>query len=150
MELIDIKGIGPKNLTLLNKLNIYTVEDLINYYPVRYDVLKRSDVDNLEPDMRIIIDGRVESIPLVIRIKSGLNKMNFRLATSDRIFGVSIFNRAFLKQHLSVGTNVIIMGKYDKTKNIITASDVKLGSLGNSTKIEPVYHLTNGLTNKKI
>ena len=41
MELSDIKGIGPKSLTLLNKLNIYSVDDLITYYPVRYDVLKR-------------------------------------------------------------------------------------------------------------
>lgn len=150
MELNDIKGIGPKSLTLLNKLNIYTVEDLINYYPVRYDVLKRTDFADINPDTRIIIDGRVESIPLVIRIKAGLNKMNFRLATNDRIFGISIFNRAFLKQHLSVGTNVIVIGKYDKAKNVITASDIKIGTLGNSTKIEPVYHLTSGLTNKNI
>ena len=150
MELKDVKGIGPKSLVLLNKLNIYTVDDLINYYPVRYDVLKRSDLDNLDPDMKIIIDGRVESIPLVIRIKAGLNKMNFRLATSDRIFGVSIFNRAFMKQHLGIGTNVIVIGKYDKAKNVITASDIKIGSLGNTSKIEAVYHLTNGLTNKNI
>ncbi|MBQ8892644.1 MAG: ATP-dependent DNA helicase RecG [Bacilli bacterium] len=150
MELKDVKGIGPKSLVLLNKLNIYTVTDLIEYYPVRYDVLKRSDVDALDSDMKIIIDGRVESIPLVIRIKAGLNKMNFRLATSDRIFGVSIFNRAFMKQHLGLGTNVIVIGKYDKTKNVITASDIKIGTLGNTPKIESVYHLTNGLTNKNI
>ncbi len=150
MELKDVRGIGPKSLTLLNKLNIYTVDDLINYYPVRYEVLKRSDLDKLDPDMKVIIDGRVESIPLVIRIKAGLNKMNFRLVTNDRIFGVSIFNRAFMKQHLGLGTNVIVIGKYDKAKNVITASDIKLGSLGNTSKIEPVYHLTNGLTNKNI
>ena len=150
MELKDVKGIGPKSLMLLNKLNIYTVDDLITYYPVRYDVLKRTNLDELDSDMRIIVDGRVESIPLIIRIKTGLNKMNFRLATSDRIFGVSIFNRAFLKQHLGVGANVIVIGKYDKAKNVITASDVKLGTLGNTTKIEPVYHLTSGLTNKNL
>ena len=150
MELKDVKGIGPKSLVLLNKLNIYTVNYLIEYYPVRYDVLKRSDLDNLDSDMKIIIDGKVESIPLIIRIKNGLNKMNFRLVTKDRIFGVSIFNRAFMKQHLTLGTNVIIIGKYDKVKNVITASDIKIGSLGNVAKIESVYHLTNGLTNKNI
>ena len=150
MELSDVKGIGPKNLSLLNKLNIYTINDLIEDYPVRYDILKRSDLNNLDKDMRIIIDGKVESIPLIIRIKAGLNKMNFRLVTNDRIFGVSIFNRAFMKQHLSIGTNVIIIGKYDKVKNIITASDIKIGSLGNTPKIEPVYRLTSGLTNKNM
>ena len=34
MNLDDIKGLGPKNLLLLNKLGIYTVEDLINFYPL--------------------------------------------------------------------------------------------------------------------
>ena len=150
MELKDVKGIGIKSLTLLNKLGIYTVYDLITYYPIRYDILKKSDLNNLDPDMKIIVDGRVESIPLIIRIKAGLNKMNFRLATTDRIFGISIFNRAFLKQHLTIGTNVIVIGKYDKSKNVITASDIKLGTLGSKAKIEPVYHLTNGLTNKNI
>ena len=150
MELKDVKGIGSKSLGLLNKLNVMTVEDLITYYPVRYDVLKRTDLENLEPDMKVIVDGKVESIPLVVRIKAGLNKMNFRLASKDRIFGVSIFNRAFMKQYLAIGTNVIVIGKYDKTKNVITASDIKLGTLGNTEKIEPVYRLTNGLTNKNI
>ena len=119
MELKDVKGIGTKSLALLNKLGIYTVNDLITYYPVRYDVLKQTDFNNLSEDMKVIVDGRVESIPLIIRIKAGLNKMNFRLATNDRIFGVSIFNRAFMKQHLSIGSNVIVIGKYDKVKNII-------------------------------
>ena len=150
MELNDVKGIGSKSLALLNKLNIETVEDLITYFPVRYDILKRTDFNNLKEDEKVIIDGRVESIPLVVRIKAGLNKMNFRLVSQNSIFGVSIFNRAFLKQHLAVGTNVIVIGKYDKVKNIITASDIKLGTLGDSVKIEPVYHLTNGLTNKNI
>ena len=150
MELKDVKGIGTKSLALLNKLNIQTVLDLITYYPVRYDILTRSDFDHLDEDMKVIVDGKVESIPLVIRIKMGLNKMNFRLATSDRIFGVSIFNRAFLKQHLGIGTSVIVIGKYDKVKNVITASDIKLGELSTTPKIEPVYHLTSGLTNKNI
>lgn len=150
MELKDIKGIGSKSLALLNKLNIYTVSDLITYYPVRYDVLKRTDFNILENDMKVIVDGRVESIPLIVRIKTGLNKMNFRLVSNDRIFGVSIFNRAFLKQHLTIGTNVIVIGKYDKVKNVITASDIKLGSLGNDSRIEPVYHLTSGLTTKNV
>ena len=150
MELKDVKGIGTKSLALLNKLNIQTVLDLITYYPVRYDILTRSDFDHLDEDMKVIVDGKVESIPLVIRIKTGLNKMNFRLATSDRIFGVSIFNRAFLKQHLGIGTSVIVIGKYDKVKNVITASDIKLGELSTTPKIEPVYHLTSGLTNKNI
>ncbi len=150
MDLLSIKGLGAKTKALLEKLNIYTVEDLLTYYPCRYDFLQRSDLDNLQEADKVIIDGRVESLPIILRFNKGLNKMNFRLASSKHVVGVSIFNRAYLKAQLSIGTNVIVIGKYDKTKNIVTASDVRIGSLGNSLKIEPVYHLTTGITSKNL
>lgn len=150
MDLLDIKGLGARNKMLLGKLDINTVDDLVSYYPTRYDVLERSDFDNLEPDQKVIIDGRVESVPLVLRFNK-LNKMNFRLVSSNnKILGVSIFNRAFLKNSLEVGTNVIVIGKYEKAKNVITASDIRIGSIGQTVKIEPVYHLTQGLTSKTL
>ena len=150
MKLTDIKGIGTKSESLLNKLGIITVDDLLTYYPVRYDILKRSDLDKAEIDEKVIIDGKVDSIPLILRFNKGLNKMNFRLAISNGVVGVSIFNRAFMKAHLTIGTSVIVIGKYDRIKNIITASDIRFGSLSKEEKIEPIYHLTSGITNKNL
>ena len=150
MKLTDIKGIGPKSLALLNKLGIMTIDDLLTYYPMRYEILKRSDLKEVDEDEKVIIDGKVDSIPLILRFNKGLNKMNFRLAFKDGVVGISIFNRAFMKGHLTIGTSVIAIGKYDKVKNVITASDIRFGSLSNEEKIEPVYHLTSGITNKNI
>lgn len=150
MDLVSIKGLGEKTKTLLGKLNIYDVYDLITYYPSRYDILKRSDLDNVNEDEKVIIDGKVESVPMILRFNRGLNKMNFRLASTNRVVGVSIFNRAYMKSTLSIGTNVIVIGKYDKTKNIVTASDIRIGNLGNVSKIEPVYRLTTGVTGKNL
>ena len=149
-ELKDVKGIGPKSLSLLNKIGINTLEDLVTHYPFRYDVLKRDDLSKIEDGEKIIIDGKIESMPILMRFKAGLNKMNFRLVTPSGIVGVSIFNRAFLKSKLLVGTDVIIIGKLDKTKNVITASDIKLDVLSNKVKIEPIYHCTSGITNKNM
>jgi ATP-dependent DNA helicase RecG len=149
-ELKDVKGIGPKSLSLLNKINIYTIEDLVTHYPFRYDVLERNDLSKIEDGEKITIDGKVESVPILMRFKAGLNKMNFRLVTQSGVVGVSIFNRAFLKSQLTVGTGVTIIGKLDKSKNVITASDIKMGILTNKVKIEPVYHCTSGLTNKNM
>ncbi|MBQ2639541.1 MAG: ATP-dependent DNA helicase RecG [Bacilli bacterium] len=149
-ELKDVKGIGPKSLALLNKININTIEDLVTHYPFRYEFLKRSDLSKAEDKEKVIIDGRIESVPILMRFKAGLNKMNFRLVTPSGVVGVSIFNRAFLKSHLTVGTGVTVIGKIDKQKNVITASDIKLETLSNKVKIEPVYHATSGLTNKNL
>lgn len=148
MNLKEVKGIGPRYLELLKKLDIHTVNDLINYYPFRYEVLSRTDITEADVPEKVILDGKVASMPMVSRLKRGLNKLNFRMEHEEGAVGITIFNRAFMKNNLNPGTNVIVIGKYDKKTNIISASDIKLGSLGNSIKIEPVYHLTRGLSNK--
>lgn len=149
-DLKDIKGIGPRAICLLNKIGIYTIEDLVTHYPFRYDVLERGDLSKTEDGEHIVIDGKIESVPILMRFKAGLNKMNFRLVTQSGVVGVSIFNRAFLKSKLEVGTGITVIGKFDKTKNVITASEIKLETLTNKRKIEPVYHCTSGLTNKNL
>ena len=150
VALEDVKGVGPRAISLLSKLGIHTVEDLVTHYPFRYEFLQRSNLKEAEDGMHIIIDGKVESIPILVRFKAGLNKMNFRLVSASGVVGVSIFNRAFLKSHLAIGTGVTVIGKFDKKKNVITASEIKFETLSNKVKIEPIYHLTNGLTNKNL
>lgn len=150
LEVSQVKGVGPKSLMLLNKIGIYTIDDLVTHYPFRYDVLTRSDLKSATEEDKIIIDGKVESVPILLRFKAGLNKLNFRLVTASGVVGVSIFNRAFMKNNLTIGASIIVIGKYDSKKNVITASDIKFGALNNQAKIEPVYHCTSGLTNKNM
>lgn len=148
MKLSEIKGIGPKTEVLLNKIGIRDFDDLVTHYPFRYEVLKRSDIKEVSEEEKVIIDGKIESIPILIRFKGNLNKLNIRLATKSGTVGVSIFNRAFLKPNLKIGTNIIAVGKYDKKRNILTASEIKFGSLSNKETIEPIYHTTSGITGK--
>mgnify|MGYP003304412198 CR=1 FL=1 len=150
LELSKVKGIGPKTEMLLNKIGITNIDDLVTHYPFRYDVLKRSNLKEVSEEDKIVIDGKVESIPLIVRFKGGLNKLNFRLATPQGPVGVSIFNRAFLKPQLEIGTSIIVLGKFDQKKNIINASDIKFGALSSTEKIEPVYHTTSGLNQKTL
>ena len=148
-KLSKVKGIGPKTELLLNKLGIYEIDDLVTHYPFRYDVLRRTDLKTVtDPEQKIVVDGKVESVPLVIRFRGGANKLNFRLSTQNGMVGVSIFGRAFLKQNLPIGEKIIVIGKYDASKNIINASDIKFGYLTNQDKIESVYHSTSGLSQK--
>jgi len=146
-----VKGVGSRTSMLLKKLNINTVDDLVTHYPYRYEFIKRSNLKEKCEDDKVIIDGKVEMIPILVRLKGNLNKMNFRLATSTKeIVGVSIFNRAYLKNQLLVGTNITVFGKYEKNKNVILASEIRMGLLSKGEKIEAVYHGTVGLNSKAI
>lgn len=150
-DINEVKGIGPKATMLFNRLNIYTVMDLVEHYPYRYEIIKRSNLKEANEGDKVIIDGKIDSTPILVRLKGNLNKMNLRVVTSDGlVVGVSIFNRAFLKKDLVVGTGITIFGKFEKSKNIILASEIRLGLLPKEEKIESVYHGTAGLNSKSI
>lgn len=149
-ELETIEGIGPKTKELLNKIKIYTVEDLLNYYPYRYDIIKRSDLSNLSDGDKIIIDGIVEGQPTTIYINKSLKKMIFRISTKTMILNITLYNRTHLYSDLKSGKEVTIIGKYNKLKNTVIVSDIRFGLLPPSAKIEPIYYTTEGLTVKQI
>ena len=151
ISLDKVKGVGPKSKMLLEKLGIEDVDTLVSHYPFRYEKIVRSDLSKAEELERVIIDGKVDSAPILIRLKGNLNKMNVRLVTGEgKVVGVSIFNRAFLKSQLTVGTSITVIGKYEKSKNIILASEIRMGLLPKGTKIESVYHGTAGLSSKNV
>ena len=147
-----IKGIGPKTKELLNKLNIYTINDLLTYYPFRYDYLRRTDLLNLKENIsniKIVMDGKVDSVVIMNHFKK-INKISFRIETVYGKMGVILFNRAFLKNNLRIGTNIVVIGKYDKKNNVLVASDILFKSLGTKEEIIPVYHLTSGITSNTL
>ena len=148
MELENIKGIGQAKIKLLNKLNILNQEDLLTYYPFRYDVIKRTDIRNLNNEDKVIIDGIIETNPTVFYFSRKKDKTSFKLNTGDRLLNIVIFNRGFLKSKLTIGTTITVIGKYDK--NNVVASEIRFESLKETPSIEPVYHITNGITGKQI
>lgn len=150
MTLDDIKGIGPKSLIGLNNLGIVDINSLLSFYPYRFDILKRTPISEFNITNRVIIDGEIESIPTVYYFNKRMNKMTFRINTGHNLYNVTIFNRAFMKKVLELGTNIIVIGKYDAKYNTVTASDIKLGVLGNIPTIEPIYHTNDKITTKQL
>ena len=147
-KLETLKGIGPKSVGLLNKLGIYSKEDLLEFSPFRYNIIRRSDLENLESD-KVIVDGIIENNPRIFYFNKKLNKLSFILNTGKRLINVSIFNRAYLKPNLKLGSKVTVFGKIDKNLKNITASEIRFGLILKET-VEPVYHTTNGLSTLKL
>lgn len=146
MDIKNLHQVGEKTSKILNKLGIFTDDDLINYYPYRYNVYNFSN--ELIDNSLLIINVIIESNPIVSYIKKNFNRLSFRARYNERIFNVVIFNRAYLKTNLTIGKNITIIGKYDFKKNIFTSSDIKFNITNG--QIEPVYHLTKGITNNTV
>ena len=150
MNIDTLKGIGPKTSKIFESNGIITIDDLMSYYPFRYDVLKRSNINELSEDDKIIIDGIVESNPSLFFFNKKMNKMTFKFNIGTHLLNVSIFNRGFLKSKINVGIKLTIIGKYDKIKNTIIASDIRFGILPSIPVIEPIYHSFGGITSNQI
>ena len=140
----EIKGIGPKTILSLNSLGIYTLDDLLNYFPYRYNVLKPVSISTASDDDQVLINGYIENPIKVFFIKKNLNKLSFKLNTGTELINVTIFNRSFIKPNLSVGKQISVLGKYNRKNNTFVANDIKLVPILRET-IEPVYHLNAGL-----
>lgn len=137
----DLKGIGPKTISNLNDINIYTVNDLLTNYPFKYNVYKPEVLNIQDSNETVVLTGEVYSSPKVFYIKGNLNRLSFKFNTSNKLINVTIFNRAFLKQHLNINSTITVIGKYNLKTNTLTANDIKLIPILKLT-IEPVYHLS--------
>ena len=144
LKLSLIKGIGPRYLKCLNNLNINDVEDLIQYYPYKYNFLSVKNINEIEENENVFLEGIVENNPILRRFNRKMTSLNFRMNINNKVIGVVIFNRGFLKDKINPGSFLTVCGKYNKLKNTFVASDIKFIKF-EKEEYDPVYHLTNGL-----
>ena len=149
MQLSDIKDINNKDITYLNNLGIYNIDDLVNYYPYRYDIVKRSNLDSIKIGDKVIIDGVVESIPTINYYGKKKNSMSFRINVGSRLLALIIYNRGFLRSKIKVGTVINVRGKYVSLNKIIVSS-IAFGSLSDESKVEVVYHESSSINSLRI
>lgn len=142
----DIHGLKTteKRYAILESMNIKSLEDLINHYPYRYDIIEET-YPTLEDD-KIIIEGTIIS-PTKVFFRGKMSRMSFTIEDKYlQQFQVTIFNRHFLRQHLKLSTVITVIGKAKDDK--ITATDIKLKPLRDVMGIHPVYSIKEGINQK--
>ncbi len=144
-ELLNIKGVGLKTLKLLNNLNIFTIDDLISYIPYKFNIITKTDLN----EDKSVVDVTIESLPVLSYFKRNMNRLSFNALYNNKIIKVTIFNRAFLKEHLSINKTIVLIGKYNIKQNLFLCSDIIFEDF-NKPKIVPIYHLTSGINQKKM
>lgn len=150
MELENLKGIGIKSVKLLNNLGIYSMDDLVRNYPYRFDVLTKRNINDERFFDNMVVEGIVESSPVLNFFKGRKNRLSFRCNVQNKIIKVTIFNRAFMKNNIKVGSVVTLVGKYNPKSEVLTASNILLRKLPGGLEIIPVYHLCKGITSKQM
>lgn len=136
-----------KDLLKVKKLGIDNLASLFSYYPYRYDIYVKTPLDsNLN---EIVTEGIVVTKPIVAFFGK-MNKMSLTINIDNNFVTVIIFNRGYMKKNVDIGSKLVIIGKYDSKTNIITASNIKLGTIKDMDMIVPVYHKKQGIKDKTI
>ena len=155
MELTDdvkfVKGVGPNRVKLLNKLNIYNLEDLITYYPREYeDRSKPKKIANTENGEECLIEGIVTSHIKEIRTHRK-NMIIYKLIVRDDTDSCELvwYNQSYLKKMFRIGETYKFFGRINKrigqTEMVSPVYDLE-GNNKNTGRIIPIYPLTYSLS----
>ena len=140
-----VKTVGPNRVKLLNKLNIYTLKDLIEYYPRDYE--DRSKPKNLYE----CIDG--EEVLIEAMATGKINEMHKGRMTISRLIVkdqtgtcyITWFNQGYLRDKFQTGRMYRFFGKIsNKNGRLEMNSPVydEIDQSKNTGKIIPIYPLT--------
>ena len=150
-----IKGVGPSRVLLLNKLGIYSIEDLVTYFPREYEdrsLIKK--IVDIETGETVCFRAVVISKPTEARIKKNMTitKAVVRDETGSAL--LTWFNQSYIKSQLEAHEEYTFYGKVQKAYagKIELSSPIfdKDGENKNTGKIVPLYPLTNGLSQNVI
>ena len=155
MELTDdvkfVKGVGPNRVKLLNKLNIYNLEDLITYYPREYeDRSKPKKIADTENGEECLIEGIVTSHIKEIRTHRK-NMIIYKLIVRDDTDSCELvwYNQSYLKKMFRIGETYKFFGRINKrigqTEMVSPVYDLE-GNNKNTGRIIPIYPLTYRLS----
>lgn len=149
-----VKGIGPKKAQKLNKLEIFTLKDLIYYFPRQFEdrnnLKKIFELQNEDKaTIKVVILGITTSSP-----RKGMNITKVDVRDDTGYAKLVFFNQDYIKNTFKPGNTILVFGKVKKEFKSIELSSCEVefvtNSPNNTCKIMPIYPLTYGITNKEV
>jgi len=156
VQLKELKGIGEKTSELLNKLSIFSVEDLVEFFPRDYDVYENpvfvKDMNDYLDKPAVAIDAVVVNTP---DIKHAGNLIIISAILRDELgqgMKATWFNMPYLKTTLRMGYRFVFRGRVIFKNGGFVMEQPVMYSMGDYAKLlnemQPIYSLTKGLSNK--
>lgn len=149
-----VKGVGPGMAKLLEKLGVYTVNDLLLLLPRRYDDYTRlSMISRLEADVTATVIGTI----IHAEVRAGkTGRKDFFIVVDDGSarMRVMFFGQHYLGRQLRVGQQVVLSGETSIFGNQIQMTNPEWEHLDaenlHTNRIVPVYPLTEGLSGRAL
>ena len=138
-----LPGVGPKSAEKFAKLGIETLQDLLLYFPFRYEDFQSKQVLDLEDGEKAVISGIVATPANVQYYGFKRNRLRFSIKQGEVILAVNFFNQPYLADKVEVGANIAVFGKWDKAKASLTGMKL-LAQVEDD--LQPVYRVAQGIS----
>ena len=135
--------ITSRRLGLLVKMGIQTVEDLLKYYPLRYETRCIKEFSQWQEKENVIFSGLICAPARVIRLGKNRTMTKFKVMSWNEELNITLFNRPWTNQ-LVFGKTIVIQGIYQGNYNV-TATNYSFKPIEEQLGIQPIYALTDGL-----
>ncbi len=146
-----VKGVGEKRAELFHKLDIYTVNDLLHFFPRRYqDWSKTKTVNEAENGELVTIKATMITPVKEALIRKGLTLYKCNFSDGENVIHVTIFNNKYLAKALRTFDDYILYGKLEKSFTAASMSSPQIEKEDSSIGIHPIYHATESLNSKAI
>ena len=148
MDLSDKRlKLTSKRLQILHELGLYTTDDLLMYYPYRYEVITTSAFSDWKIKDKVWFEGEVVQLPRSWR-KGRLVTTTFQVRSQEQILTITIFNRPWAKS-LNLNQILTIQGVYQGNCKV-TAMSYDTKSLAEHASITPIYSIKEGIRQKTL
>ena len=141
--LTALPGVGPKSAEKFKKLGLESLQDLLLYFPFRYEDFKSRNVLDLEDGEKAVISGIVATPANVQYYGYKRNRLRFTIKQGEVAIAVNFFNQPYLADKIELGATVAIFGKWDKAKASLTGMKV-LAQVEDD--LQPVYRVAQGIS----
>ena len=148
MDLSDKRlKLTSKRLQILHELGLYTTDDLLMYYPYRYEVITTSAFSDWKIKDKVWFEGEVVQLPRSWR-KGRLVTTTFQVRSQEQILTITIFNRPWAKS-LNLNQILTIQGVYQGNSKV-TAISYDTKPLAEHSSITPIYSIKEGIRQKTL
>ena len=146
-----IKGVGEKKAGLFNKLGIFCVRDLIEYYPRTYeDRSVKKTVEQCESGETACIEATMVTPVKEHYVRKGMTLYKCDFSDGKTVIHVTIFNNKYLAAALKLYENYILFGTVERTLTSAKMASPEIEKAENSKVIRPIYSATGRLNSKAI
>ena len=148
MDLSDKRlKLTPKRLEVLHQLGLRTTDDLLMYYPYRYEMITTTAFNDWKMKDKVWFEGEVVQLPRSWR-KGRLVTTTFQVRAQEQILTVTIFNRPWAKS-LNLNQILTIQGVYQGNSKV-TAISYDTKPLAKHAAITPIYSIKEGIRQKTL